>query len=121
MRLSAKTEENLKSKTKQKLKEIIDLLNKKELKINLSKTKIMNVNKMNTNFNININDIQISQSTNIKLLGITMTNKLSLINHYKNKKNEIQKNLNLLKTFSSKNGGAHPETIQNIYTSFVKS
>lgn len=57
----------------------------------------------------------------MKVLGTTITNKGSLVSHYKNTKQELQTNLNLYLKHNIKHkfGGSHPGTNLNIYKSLI--
>lgn len=119
-----KTKNNIEliEKAKVTIKNIQEILNKKNMNINLQKTQIMKLHSNNIqSLNLSINGIRLKENNKMKMLGITMSNKCSLITHYKEKKEECQKNLNLLKCFSYKNGGAHPGIMLNIYKSLIKS
>lgn len=117
-----KNDTEIKNNTEKFIGDINNILREKDLKINVEKTQFMKLYSNNLNkINLNINGTIINESNNIKMLGLTISNHCSLSGHYKQKKIEIQKNLNLLKTFSYKFGGAHPETMINIFKSLIKS
>lgn len=110
-----KTIENL-------IRDLNRILSEKNLQINLNKTQYMKIFSKNLiKSTININGTSIIECNRMKMLGITITNHLSLVSHYKIKKQETQKNLNLLKIFTHKYGGAHPGTMMNIFKSLIKT
>lgn len=114
--------ENLKKIANLTMKNIYNLLDKLNFKLNLGKCKYMcfNVSQF-SDVSINFNNNTISRESSLKILGITYDNKLNFIKHHKEVRDNTIKYLNIFKILNNKRGGAHPMSLLNAYKALIKS
>lgn len=94
------------------------------LKLNFDKCSSIIFNHKQDMFNlldININNQVIHNKTHVKILGITLDAKLNFNLNTKLLKENCNRNLNILKIFSKIKGGAHPQSMINIYKATINS
>lgn len=120
--ISAKTNTEAKQKAEIALMSINNT--RKNIKMNLSTQKC---HFMRTNphfdplFILALGNEILQEVNTMKILGITISNRLILATHYKILKQNAFRNLNILKTIIYRQQGAHPKNGINIYKSTVKS
>lgn len=87
-----------------------------KLSLSANKTQYMRINPtFDPQFIISMDNQIIEESNQLKILGISITNRLSLTPHYKLLKQNAYKNLNLLKTVIHNQRGVHPQKSINIF------
>lgn len=120
--INAKNDSDLELYANNAMSQLIEVLRRLHLTINPSKTKMMRFHpKRLTQFSLCLNEEIINEELSLKLLGVSFNNKLSLVTHYKQIKLEIEKSLNILKIFSYRLGGAHPQTLLTIFKAIINS
>lgn len=120
--VSDKNFQKLFNKTNKILLNFNQNLNKINLLINASKCSYMIFGKQKLqNETVKLNGSIIEKVNVVKLLGITIDNRLTFNKHFEilNQKNNTF--LNILKIFTKAMGGAHPKTMITVYKSIFKS
>lgn len=97
-------------------------LNRMKLALSVEKCSYMRIfPNFEPTFIISIDNHILEEVRSSKILGITMSNRLSLSQHYTILKQMSYKNINLLKTITYQQNGAHPKNCLNIYKATTKS
>lgn len=120
--VNGKSNESLKANTNLILERLTATLNDLKLELSAEKCQYMRINpNFDPNFIISLRNNQIQEVNQSKILGITMTNRVSLAPHYKNIKQNAYKAQNMLKIISNRMGGAHPKNSLNTYKATTKA
>lgn len=120
--ISSKSNETLKQNANVTLQQIKNILSYLKLNISPEKCHYLRIfPNFDPNFIISYENNILKEVNQSKILGITITNRLSLTSHYKILKQNAYKKLNILKTIIYKHNGAHPKNSLNIYKATTKS
>lgn len=110
---------NIASGTMRRIKFKLEELN---FKMNIEKCKYMCVN-VPRFYNMQVylfNDI-IKKTDHLKILGVTFDEQINFKKHINEMRDNILKNINILKIFNNKKGGAHPKSLINVHNALIKS
>lgn len=119
---TAHTNEVLRQNSNIVLNRLTTTLNDLKLSFSTEKCEYMRLfPNFDPNFIISIGNIIIKETQVAKILGILVTNRLSLTPHYNNIKQNAYKNLNLLKTLAFHHEGLHPKNCLNVYKATTKA
>ena len=97
-----------------------ETLNSLNLKINISKTKIMQFPQKTTRSNIKIEDTYIQQVTSHRFLGIDIDNNLKFHSHIDNQTLIAQKKLNFIKAVCNRSRHINPEKTIQLHRSLIR-
>lgn len=113
---------DLNFKTNLVMRKAKNILEELKFTINVNKCKYMCVNVSPFYmFTVYLSDKIVKQEDNLRILGITFDNKFNFRKNNNENKEKVLKQMNVLKIFGNKRGGAHPKSMLNVHNALIRS
>lgn len=122
MLITGKNRSELKREVKKSISKFLQIANNLKLPINDQKSGMLNLFRRTKKLdNIKCSNKTFKKVDHLKILGVTYDEKLNFRRHHLNLKENINTDINLLKTLSTISHGIHPYSALNIFKATVKS